>query len=319
LSGAEVQAENQNQPAPWRLSTGIRAASLIVIGASLLMLVRDLPLTEVAEAIPREVAGLGGWAPLVFGLLYVLAALLFFPASVLTITAGALFGLLLGTVMASTAATTSVALSFLVGRYLARDAVLRLARRHPRLAAVDRAVSADGWKVVALLRLTPAVSFALQNYLYGATGIRFGTCVLTSAVAMLPGTLLYVYMGALGREAVGAGSPAKWALLAVGLLATLALTVYITRLARRALRGQGGATPLEAAEPASAPGDRSRPWITLALVAVALVLAAAAAFAHFQPEKIEHFLRSAPAAGPDGGQNRPLARPLRGACRQAHA
>jgi uncharacterized membrane protein YdjX (TVP38/TMEM64 family) len=90
---------------------------------------------------------------------------------------------------------------------------------------------------VALLRLSPLVPFSLSNYLYGLTSVRFWPYVATSWVAMLPATVLYVYLGAAGRT-IGAGgkrSPWEWALLAVGLAATAAVSVLLTRVAKREL------------------------------------------------------------------------------------
>ena len=113
----------------------------------------------------------------------------------------------------------------------------------PRFAAIDREISRSGAIIVALLRLSPAVPFGLQNYLYGLTGIGFWTYLLTSWIAMLPGTVMYVYLGYLGRAGLDAAgdsgrtrTPLEWALLAVGLAATVAVTLFVTRLARRALR-----------------------------------------------------------------------------------
>ncbi|HZW31908.1 MAG TPA: VTT domain-containing protein, partial [Isosphaeraceae bacterium] len=109
--------------------------------------------------------------------------------------------------------------------------------------------------IVALLRLSPLVPFNLQNYLYGLTAIRFWPCVLTSWVAMLPGTVLYVYLGHAGRAGLEAlagrrgRSPAEWTLLAVGLAATLLVSVYVTALARRAIRR---------VSPATEPGEDTR-------------------------------------------------------------
>jgi uncharacterized membrane protein YdjX (TVP38/TMEM64 family) len=95
-----------------------------------------------------------------------------------------------------------------------------------------------------MLRLSPAVPFNFQNYLYGLTGIRFWPYLLASWLAMLPTTFLYVYLGDLGREGLQAAdgqerrprSNAEWAMLIVGLLATIALTLYLAHLARKTLR-----------------------------------------------------------------------------------
>ncbi len=216
--------------------------ALAILAAGLLLIGRQVPVGPALIELETWVAGLGPWGPVVFGLIYVAAVVLLVPASVLTLIAGALFGLGVGTIVVSLSSTLGAALSFLIARYLARDAIARRLSQTPRFAAIDRAIAENGWKIVAMLRLSPAVPFNIQNYLYGLTGIRFWPYVLTSWIAMLPGTFLYVYLGHAGRiglEAASGGGtrtrgPAEWGMLAVGLLATVAVTIYLTRLARRA-------------------------------------------------------------------------------------
>ena len=202
------------------------------------------------RAVPEKIGRLGVWAPVGFALVYVLAVVALAPASVLTLAAGALFGVPRGLVIVSAASTLGAAAAFLIARHLARDRVRRWLLESPRLAAIDRAVRDGGWKLVALLRLSPAVPFNIQNYLYGITDLPFWPCMITSWVAMLPGTLLYVVLGHAGRaglEAVGGArgrTPAEWLMLAVGVASTLVLTVYLTRLVRARL----GPLPVEESE-----------------------------------------------------------------------
>lgn len=189
-------------------------------------------------ALQAWIRALGPWGPVALGLVYIAGTILLVPASALTLLAGALFGLGIGTLTASIASTTGAALAMLIGRYLARDRVVRLIAGRPRLAALDQAIDEGGWRIVALLRLSPAIPFNLQNYFYGLTSIRFWPCVLTSWVTMLPGTFLYVYLGQLTGDVVSGQrtkSPYEWVALGVGLLATVVVTVYLTRLARRRL------------------------------------------------------------------------------------
>jgi uncharacterized membrane protein YdjX (TVP38/TMEM64 family) len=134
------------------------------------------------------------------------------------------------------------AAGFLIGRYVARDLVERRARNNRTFAAVDRAIAVGGWKVVALLRLSPAMPFSIGNYLFGLTAVRFWPYVAATAVAMLPGVFMYIYIGYVGGQiaggGVGAASTGRWVLVAAGLIATATATIYITRLARRALADQ---------------------------------------------------------------------------------
>ncbi len=199
------------------------------------------------------VDGFGPLGPLVYGLAYVVATVAFIPGSALTIGAGVTFGVVTGTILVSIAATTGAAMCFLLARYFLRSRVERWVAGNKKFAAIDRAVAREGWKIVALTRLSPVFPFNLLNYSYGLTGIRFWPYVLASWVAMLPGSLLYVYIGAAGAQvaesATGAGSWGKTGMQVVGLLATLAVTLLVTRMARRALKEAGGAVETGAPQP----------------------------------------------------------------------
>jgi uncharacterized membrane protein YdjX (TVP38/TMEM64 family) len=276
-----------------RYATGIKAVSVALIVGSMFVALGRLPLGPMFESLETWIASLGLVGPIVFGLLYVVAVLLLLPGSAWTLAAGALFGLGTGTVVASLSSTTAAALAFLIARYLARDWVVRGIHQYPRLDALDQAVREGGWKVVALLRLSPAVPFTLQNYAYGLTGLRFGPYLLTSWLAMLPGTFLYVYLGHFGRVSVEAAghtrsrSPAEWAMLAVGFLATLAVTVYLTYLARKALWKRTVAAEEVSASPAIRPEHTEAegwPCGVMALAAIALAALAAAVLIVVRPD-----------------------------------
>ena len=207
---------------------------------ALVVLARALPTERLLGVLQASIDGLGMWGPVAFAAIYVAAALLFVPGSVLTLAAGALFGVAVGTVIVSIASTTAAALAFLIARYFARDAVRRRVQQSRKLVAIDDAIGERGWKIVALLRLSPAVPFNLQNYLYGVTAVRFWPAIAASWVAMLPGTVMFVYLGSLGRAAIGerGATGPEWALRIIGLVATVAVTAYVTRVARRAIRQQ---------------------------------------------------------------------------------
>jgi uncharacterized membrane protein YdjX (TVP38/TMEM64 family) len=184
---------------------------------------------------------LGFWGPLVFIAGYAVATIALIPGSLMTLAAGAIFGLLEGTLYTFVGATLGATLAFLVSRYGARKAIERRLENSSKLRAVDRAVAREGRKIVFLLRLSPVFSFVLLNYALGLTSVRFRDYLIAS-IGMLPGTFLYVYYGkAIGSLAAVAGGaevergPGDWILLAVGLLATLLVTTVVTRVARKAL------------------------------------------------------------------------------------
>src|SRR5262249_39704886 len=136
---------------------------------------------------------------------YVVATVAFVPGLVLTLAAGAIFGLLRGTLYTFVGATLGASAAFLVARYLARFRIERKIAGNPRFQAIDRAVSREGLKIVALLRLSPVFPFNLLNYSLGLTKVRF-VDYLAASIAMLPGTLVYVYYGKAAGSLASAAS-----------------------------------------------------------------------------------------------------------------
>lgn len=185
----------------------------------------------------------GSIGPLVFFGLYIVACVFILPGSVLTLGAGAVFGVIKGALLVSLSSTVGATVAFLIGRYLARSMVARRVAGNAIFNALDEAVASEGWKIVGLTRLSPIFPFNLLNYAFGLTRVSLRNYVLASWVGMIPGTVMYVYLGSLAgslaelgaKEGSHSRSAAEWALYVVGLVATVALTVLITRIARRAL------------------------------------------------------------------------------------
>lgn len=193
----------------------------------------------------------GAWGPILFIAGYVAATVAMVPGSILTLAAGAIFGIVPGVLYVFVGAVIGSALAFLVARHLARPHVERRLAGDPRFARIDRAVGRRGGRIVLLLRLSPLLPFNLLNYALGLTGVRFRDYLLAS-VGMLPGTFLYVYSGRVAGDlaalAGGAGverGSGYYLVLGLGLLATIAVTVWITRLARRALTEERAHDPAE--------------------------------------------------------------------------
>jgi uncharacterized membrane protein YdjX (TVP38/TMEM64 family) len=209
----------------------------IVAGIGVVLVLKYFHVQDLLKAALDWIGKLGPWGPVIFVGLYVVATVLFIPGSVLTLGAGAVFGVALGSVCVSISATLGAAAAFLVGRYLTRDAIARKIAKNEKFATIDRAVADEGWKIVLLTRLSPVFPFTLLNYAFGLTRVKFSHYVLASWLGMIPGTVMYVYLGSLVN--VGAGhrqrTTGEWVLYSVGLLATVLVTVFVTRLARKAL------------------------------------------------------------------------------------
>lgn len=215
-----------------------------VLGA-LIVGVRLLPVTEELKNFSQWAGRLGPLGLVVFVAAYALATVLFVPGWPLTVGAGFTFGLLLGAAAVSLGSILGASLAFLIARFLARQQVERMTAKNKRFQAIDRAIGEQGAKLVFLLRLSPIIPFNLSNYFYGITGVKFWPYVLASWIGMLPGTVLYVYLGTLGKAGVEAASGGgggggrnlwQWIGLGVGLAATIAVTLWVARIARNALR-----------------------------------------------------------------------------------
>ncbi|MEW6495506.1 MAG: TVP38/TMEM64 family protein [Cyanobacteriota bacterium] len=184
---------------------------------------------------------LGAIAPIAFILLYIFATVAFLPGSVVTLGAGVVFGVVLGSFYVFIGATIGATAAFLIGRYLARGWVAKKIEGNKKFRAIDEAVGKEGLKIVLLTRLSPLFPFNLLNYAYGITGVSLKDYVIGS-VGMIPGTIMYVYIGSLagslatvGTEAQPANSTVQWAIRIIGFIATVAVTLYVTKVARKAL------------------------------------------------------------------------------------
>src|SRR6516162_9915807 len=216
--------------------------ALAALTVALLVAARVLPVRQWLAELNGSVAHLGIWGIILFVAGYVFATVLFFPASVLTVGAGFVFGVFLGTVIVSIAATSGAALAFLIARYFARGKIEQKVGSDQRFRQIDQAIGVQGPRLVFLLRLSPLIPFNLSNYFYGLTAVKFWPYVLASWIGMLPGTLLYVYLGAAGKAGLNAAagqsssrSPWEYVVFGMGLIATVVVTVWVTRIARREL------------------------------------------------------------------------------------
>jgi uncharacterized membrane protein YdjX (TVP38/TMEM64 family) len=199
-----------------------------------------LPIREWFAALQGQVTNLGVIGPIVVAIAYTTMTVLLIPGSALTIGAGTLFGLSTGVVVAIIGANLGALCSFLLARSYMREKVAKWAKANPKFAALDQAIGQNGFKMVFLSRLSPVLPFTMLNYLLGLTTVRTSSYVLANLLGMLPGTILYVYIGATARDALEGGASGctgtlQLALKIVGLLATLAVVIIVTRAARKAM------------------------------------------------------------------------------------
>lgn len=187
------------------------------------------------------IENLGYWGGLAFLFVYIIATIAFIPGSVLTLGGGAVFGVLWGSIYVFIGATLGAIAAFLIGRYFARDWIGKKIEGNQKFMAIDQAVAQSGFKIVLLTRLSPIFPFSLLNYVFGITNVGLKDYAIAS-IGMLPATVMYVYIGSLAGDLARIGSetpsldPAwQWTMRIVGLVATVAVTIYVTRLANKAI------------------------------------------------------------------------------------
>jgi len=219
-----------------------RLVALIAIVIALFLAMKFLPVQQWLRSFNDWVGQMGAAGIFIFIGVYAAATVLLAPGAILTIGAGFAFGLWKGFLAVSAGATLGASLAFLVARFIARAKIEAIAKGNEKFRKIDNAIGEQGAKLIFLLRLSPAIPFNLSNYFYGLTAVKFWPYVLASWIGMMPGTFLYVYIGIAGKAAVSAAAGGEaikhgwqyWTFMGVGLAATVAVTVWVTRIARDA-------------------------------------------------------------------------------------
>lgn len=184
------------------------------------------------------VKGAGLKGALAYIIVYVIATHLLAPAWILTVGAGAIYHLFYAVALASVASTLGAACSFILARSFLRGTIEKKISGNETFATIDKAIAEQGWKIVLLIRLSPMFPYNLLNYALGLTRVRFIHYVLASWIGMFPGTFMYVYLGSLGNFDNRDKSLGEWIFFGGGLAATIAVSVWVARIARNALKNR---------------------------------------------------------------------------------
>lgn len=226
-----------------RLKLKLKLLVLMCLVATVIIAAKHINIHGLLQISVMWVKSLGPLGSIAFMVIYNLATLLFIPGSLLTLTGGWLFGVFWGSVYVLIAAILGATFAFLIGRYLSRDWVCRQMEKNPKFKAIDRAVAKEGWKIVLLTRLSPVFPFNLLNYAFGVTEVSLKDYLLGS-IGIVPGTVMYVYIGSLAGNLamIGKHMPTtpetqigQLVMQVVGLIATVAVTIYVTKVAHKAL------------------------------------------------------------------------------------
>jgi uncharacterized membrane protein YdjX (TVP38/TMEM64 family) len=224
--------------------TKSRVATLAAVVATVMALAYFLPVAAWTTALAQRARDTGALGIVMFVGAYVAATVAFLPGSLLTLAAGFAYGPIWGLAVASPASIAGATAAFVLGRTLLRDWAARKTSDSARVRAISRAVEQEGFKIVLLLRLSPLIPFNALNYALSLSRVRLGTYVAASAIGMLPGTALYVYLGSLAptaaqlATAAGGAGAVRLGLYIAGLLATIIVVVIATRAAKRVLRAE---------------------------------------------------------------------------------
>ncbi len=240
-----MENEPVSEGGPRRRSSALSGRGKLVLLAlaivALIVVSQVVDVQDMLGSAMDKVKDLGWLGYLVFAVLYIAATVFFLAPTLLTLGAGAVYGVVAGTILVSVSSMLGACTAFLLGRYLARDAIAGKVEGNVKFKAIDDAVRKQGWKIVGLTRLSPVFPFSLLNYMYGLTPVSFRHYFFASWIGMLPGTVMYVYLGTAGESLVTLGaegrerSSAEWILMAAGLAVTVIVTLFVTRLASRAL------------------------------------------------------------------------------------
>lgn len=211
----------------------LKTILIVSVLIAILVGLRFLPIGEWIQQLPVIIKSLGPFGPVVFIIGYALMSVFLIPGSAMTLVIGGVYGVWKGLIIVVLGANLGALCAFLLARTFLRRRVSRWAAENPKFASLDRAIGREGFKMVLLSRLSPVFPFTLLNYLLGLTTVKTSSYALANLIGMLPGTFLYVYLGATARDALTGGTGILFR--AIGLLATIAVVVLVTRIARKAM------------------------------------------------------------------------------------
>jgi len=205
----------------------------IVLGLYFFTPVRDYLSHDGFVTLEAWIRAQGVLAPLVFGLLYIAATVFALPGSVLTIGGGLLFGAEWGTLINWISASLGAMISFLLARYLGREAVTKILKSKGTLQGLDDKIGNNGFYSVLLLRLVPLFPFNGLNFGLGLTKVSFRDYTLATLLGMLPGTFVYTSLGSAGRH-LNFSDPSTWLQIQVwGPFALVILLSFVPKIFRR--------------------------------------------------------------------------------------
>jgi len=221
-------------------STWIKAAVALAAIGAVIVLFRLLPVAEWLRQFQAYIRGVGPIGYVIYALVYAVCVVFFVPASILTLGAGAIFGVVAGTLVVIAGATLGATLAFLLAKTVLRHRIEAMTAKNPKFRALDRAIAREGAKIVLLIRLAPVFPFTYINYAFGLTGIRLLPYVVATFLGMIPASFAFVYLGsAAATAATGGAQTARLAIQIAGAVVALIASLFVARVATRAVKRAG--------------------------------------------------------------------------------
>ncbi|MBM7707581.1 putative membrane protein YdjX (TVP38/TMEM64 family) [Chryseomicrobium aureum] len=199
------------------------ASSLLFV--LLAYIVNSLPALS-AEGIKTWIESLGPWAPVVYIVIYALRPLVFFPASVLTLTGGVLFGAWFGTLYTLIGATLSAVVGYVMAERLSK--LWSSSAPNDRLQKAKRQMEENGFIYVVWFRLVPFLNFDVVSYVAGLARVKWLPFILATVIGMFPGTVAYNFLG-------GSLIAGDWRVIVAALTVVVLFTV-ISLIVRKKLQ-----------------------------------------------------------------------------------
>lgn len=212
--------------------------AVLLLLVVLIVAARVLPVAVWLQEFQAYVRSIGPAGYILYALCYALCCVLLIPALALTLGAGAIFGLVAGSLVVMVGATAGAAAAFLLGRTVFRRRVEEMMARKPKLAAIDRAIVREGTKIMLLMRISGFPPFTWTNYALAVTGVRFTAYLVTTFFGIIPGVIAYTWAGTAGAAALtGSGNRVSLIITAVG---GVLVVSYLAHVATRAIRRSAG-------------------------------------------------------------------------------
>ena len=220
---------------------GIIIGSTFFVGLLLGGLIYFFDLQSHVREILKWIDARGIWAPIIFILLDIVIVIFLLPGVLITLGAGFIFGVVMGSIYIVVATTIGAVIAFILARYLLSERTANYLRTKPRLKFIDQLLATEGWKLVLVTRLIPFFPFKLSNYLFGLTKFKLKDFFIGTFFGIWPITIFNVYVGSITADlsTLGTGSTKtnlEWVIYVFGFIMTIFVVIYVTNRARHALK-----------------------------------------------------------------------------------